>query len=72
MKWLHEHDEVTRVHYPLHPSDPGFAVASEQMSGFGGMVSFVLRGDLKRAETFCASTRIFHPGRIARWRREPH
>ncbi len=40
-------------------SDPGYAVASSQMSGFGGMVSFVLDADLHRAESFCASTRIF-------------
>jgi cystathionine beta-lyase/cystathionine gamma-synthase len=29
------------------------------MSGFGGMVSFVLKADLDRAERFCASTRLF-------------
>jgi cystathionine gamma-lyase len=57
--WLAAHPEVSRIHYPMLPSDPGFAVASEQMSGFGGMVSFVLTGNLARAEKFCASTRIF-------------
>jgi cystathionine gamma-lyase len=57
--WLMEHPEVERVHYPLWPTDPGYAVASKQMSGFGGMISFVLRGSLERAERFCASTRLF-------------
>jgi cystathionine gamma-lyase len=57
--WLLAHPEVERVHYPMHPSDPGYAVASRQMSGFGGMISFVLRGDLARAEAFCAATRLF-------------
>jgi cystathionine gamma-lyase len=57
--WLVEHPEVERVHYPLWPTDPGYAVASKQMTGFGGMISFVLRGSLERAERFCASTRLF-------------
>jgi cystathionine gamma-lyase len=57
--WLADHDEVTRIHYPMLESDPGYAIASKQMSGFGGMVSFVLRGDLHRAEKFCASTKLF-------------
>lgn len=57
--WLRAHPEVVRVIDPLHPDDPGFAVASRQMRGFGGMLSFVLDGDLARAERFCASTRLF-------------
>jgi cystathionine gamma-lyase len=57
--WLVEHPEVERVHYPLWPTDPGYAVASKQMTGFGGMISFVLRGSLERAERFCASTKLF-------------
>ena len=59
VEWLVAHPEVERVHYPLWEGDPGYAVASRQMSGFGGMVSFVLRADLERAERFCASTRLF-------------
>jgi cystathionine gamma-lyase len=57
--WLARHPEVTRIHYPLLESDPGFAVASRQMSGFGGMVSFVLKGDLARADKFVSSTKVF-------------
>ncbi|MEZ4317066.1 MAG: PLP-dependent aspartate aminotransferase family protein [Myxococcota bacterium] len=57
--WLAQHDEVTRIHYPMLETDPGYAIASSQMSGFGGMVSFVLKGDLHRAEKFCASTKLF-------------
>jgi len=59
VSWLCEHDEVTRIHYPMLESDPGYAIACKQMSGFGGMVSFVLKGDLDRAEKFCASTKLF-------------
>jgi len=59
VNWLTKHPEVKRVHYPLLEIDPGYAVAKGQMSGFGGMVSFVLDGTLTRAEKFCASTRLF-------------
>jgi cystathionine gamma-lyase len=57
--WLVEHPEIERVHYPMHPSHPQHALAKRQMSGFGGMISFVLRGSLERAERFCASTKLF-------------
>lgn len=57
--WLAGHPEVKRLHYPMWDTDPGFAVASRQMSGFGGMVSFVLDADLPRAERFVSKTRIF-------------
>lgn len=59
VEWLVDHPEVERVHYPLWEGDPGFEVASKQMSGFGGMISFVLKADLARAERFVASTKVF-------------
>lgn len=57
--WLSAHPDVVRMHYPLLDSDPGYTVASRQMSGFGGMISFVWRCDLARAERFVSSTRLF-------------
>lgn len=57
--YLLNHPEVARVHYPLHPSHPGYAIAKSQMRGFGGMISFELRGDLERARRFVATTKIF-------------
>ncbi len=59
VQWLVAHPEVKRVHYPLWKGDPGHEVAARQMTGFGGMVSFVLDADLDRAEKFCASTKLF-------------
>ena len=59
LAWLVDHPEVGRLHYPLWEEDPGHAVASRQMSGFGGMISFVLKADLARAERFVSSTRLF-------------
>ncbi|MEP7060223.1 MAG: cystathionine gamma-synthase [Actinomycetota bacterium] len=43
--FLAGHPDVTRVYYPGRAEDPGHAVAREQMSDFGGMVSFQLRDD---------------------------
>ena len=57
--WLAAHPEVERIHYPMWDKDAGYETAKRQMSGFGGMVSFVLRADLARAERFCASTEVF-------------
>ena len=57
--WLQQCSDVSRIHYPLLPSDPGYAVASKQMSGFGGMISVVFDLPLDRAELFVASTKVF-------------
>ncbi|MFT5455358.1 MAG: cystathionine gamma-lyase [Myxococcota bacterium] len=59
LAWLEGRDDVRRLHYPMRPQDPGFAVASRQMSGFGGMMSVVFDLTLDQAELFCASTRVF-------------
>ena len=40
-EFLAQHPAVRAVHYPGLPDHPGHAVAREQMSGFGGMLSFV-------------------------------
>ena len=40
-EFLAQHPAVRAVHYPGLPHHPGHDVAREQMSGFGGMLSFV-------------------------------
>jgi cystathionine gamma-synthase len=45
-EFLAGHPKVERVHYPGLPSHPEHAVAKRQMSGFGGVVSFEIKGDL--------------------------
>lgn len=44
---LQGHARVKRVFYPGLSGDPGHAVASRQMDGFGGMLSFELDGDVE-------------------------
>jgi cystathionine gamma-lyase len=59
LAWLEGRSEVSRLHYPLRQADPGYAIASRQMSGFGGMVSVVFDLSRAQAEVFCASTKVF-------------
>lgn len=41
---LEKHAKIERVYYPGLASHPDHAIASEQMRGFGGVVSFVVKG----------------------------
>jgi len=57
--WLEERKDVARVIYPGLASHPQHALARAQMHGMGGMISFVLRGDLERARRFLKACQIF-------------
>lgn len=58
-KHLLAHPEVAKVHYPGLPTHPGYELAKAQMSGFGGMISIELKGDMERAKRMISSCRIF-------------
>jgi cystathionine gamma-synthase/cystathionine gamma-lyase len=45
-QWLQAHPKVGKVYYPGLAEHPGHALAARQMRGFGGMVSFELKGDV--------------------------
>lgn len=53
------HPAVERVFYPQLPDHPGHAAAARQMTDFGGMVSFTVRGGMPRALEVAAATRLF-------------
>jgi len=57
--WLSEHSQVERVIYPGLESHPHHELAKKQMSGFGGMVSFVVKGGLEAARRVLENTKIF-------------
>lgn len=57
--FLEGHARVERVIYPGLASHPQHALAKAQMSGFGGMVSFYLKGGLPEARRFLENVRIF-------------
>lgn len=56
---LAEHVAVSRVWYPGLADHPNHALAKRQQSGFGGMVSFELDGDVETVRTFVESLRHF-------------
>jgi cystathionine beta-lyase/cystathionine gamma-synthase len=58
-EFLSEHAKVRRVHYPFLKSHPQYAVAREQMSGGGGMVSFEVEGTGEDARRATESMRLF-------------
>lgn len=58
-EFLESHDGVARVYYPGLPSHPQYELAKRQMSGFGGMVSFVLEGPQERALDFAHRLKYF-------------
>lgn len=58
-EFLEAHPDVDRVYYPGLLSHPQHELAKRQMTGFGGMVSFVLKGEQSRALDFANRLRYF-------------
>jgi len=57
--WLEAHPAVERVIYPGLASHPQHALAARQASGFGGMISVVVRGGLERATRVLERCELF-------------
>lgn len=49
-QWLSEHRKIEKVIYPGLKTHPQHALAKEQMKGFGGMLSFYVKGGLAEAQ----------------------
>ena len=58
-KYLEAHPAVERVVYPGLPSHPQHELAKRQMRGFGGMVTFFIKGGLDGARRFLETLHIF-------------
>ena len=58
-QWLTAHPMVEKVIYPGLTSHPQFELATEQMKGFGGMLSIVIKGGLKNASQFMQNLKLF-------------
>jgi cystathionine gamma-synthase len=61
-RFLGQHPAVSSVLYPGLPTHPNHDVAARQMTGFGGMVSFRMRGGEEAALKVCELTRMFTLG----------
>jgi cystathionine beta-lyase/cystathionine gamma-synthase len=57
--FLIDHPKVARVFYPGLPDHPQRDLARRQMSGFGGMISFEVKGGLEPARRVVERTRLF-------------
>ncbi|MCG7335071.1 aminotransferase class I/II-fold pyridoxal phosphate-dependent enzyme [Sporosarcina sp. ACRSM] len=57
--FLVQHPNVEAVHYPGLASHPGHSIAARQMSSFGGMLSFQVKGGEREAMAVAAKLRLF-------------
>jgi len=57
-RYLQGHPRVSEVHYPGLESHPGYEIARRQMSSFGGMMSFELKGGYEAGEAMLNRVRI--------------
>ena len=57
-EFLEAHPKIARVYYPGLPSHPEHSIAVRQMRGFGGVVSFDVRGDLDAASRLVDACRL--------------
>jgi len=58
-EFLAGHPRIRRTFYPGLPDHPGHDIAARQMSGYSGIVSCEIDGDLETATAFCRNLRIF-------------
>src|SRR5690606_17435043 len=58
-EFLQGHEAVRDVIYPGLASHPQHALAKRQMDGFGGMLSFRIKGGFEAAKRFCERTQLF-------------
>jgi cystathionine gamma-lyase len=58
-RYLETHPAVESVTYPGLESHPQHAIAREQMRGFGGMITFNLKGGLEPARKLLETVKIF-------------
>ncbi len=57
--YLQKHKAVRGVFYPGIKSHPGHEIAKRQMKGFGGVVSFELKGGVEAVNNFLRKLRLF-------------
>jgi cystathionine beta-lyase/cystathionine gamma-synthase len=57
--FLKDHRRVRRVYYPGLANHPGHKIASSQMDGFSGMVSFEVKGGLPEARRVARRLSVF-------------
>lgn len=57
--WLEHHSSIEHVYYPGLLTNPQHALAKQQMSAFGGVISCVLKGNIDNVKRFFQATQLF-------------
>jgi cystathionine gamma-lyase len=57
--FLDGHNKVARILYPGLKSHPQHELALKQMKGFGGMITFWIKGDITQARQFMENVKVF-------------
>lgn len=58
-EYLSSHPEIETVYYPGLKTHTGHSVAASQMTGFGGMLSFIVKGNAERADEVISKLKYF-------------
>jgi cystathionine gamma-synthase len=58
-RFLEKHPDVLKVNYPGLENHPQHELAKKQQHGFGGMLSFEVKGGIDKANNIMRSTKIF-------------
>ncbi|MCR9203905.1 MAG: PLP-dependent aspartate aminotransferase family protein [Halobacteriovoraceae bacterium] len=58
-KFLEKHPKIEKVVYPGLKSHPQHSIAKRQMSGFGGMITFFLKGNITKSKKFLEKVNLF-------------
>ncbi len=59
-KFLERHPKVSAVFYPGLKSHPGHAIARKQMRGFGGVLSFMVKGGFPAVKKVLSRLQLAH------------
>ena len=59
-RWLERQPRVEQVNYPGLETHPQHAIAAEQMRGYGGMLSFAVRGGLDAVKQILPKLTLMH------------
>lgn len=59
-RFLQDHPKIEQVFYPGLETDPGHEIARQQMSGYGGVLSFSLKGDYSSVKLLLENLKYAH------------
>lgn len=57
-KFLSSHPAVTKVYYPGLPEHPNYELGKKQMSNFGAVISFEIKGGVEAGQTVMDSVEL--------------